>query len=141
MNREEKEEQRKRKRHHIITSIKKWVEVIINPRFLLCFGMGWIITNGWAYILLGIGIWTEITWMKTVASAYLAILWLPVTPEKIITVTLALLFLRKIFPNDEKTLGVLRELHEKAKADRQRRKRKKNKTEKTPDIPTNDDLS
>ena len=86
-----------------------------NPRFLLCFGMGWIITNGWAYIMLGFGIYLGIGWMTAVGGGYLAFLWLPVTPEKIITVAIAIFLLKRLFPNDEKTLARLREFTQSAK--------------------------
>ena len=37
----------------------KALQFLLNPRFLLCFGLGWIITNGWSYIMLGFGIFLE----------------------------------------------------------------------------------
>jgi len=92
---------------------KKAAQFLLNPRFLLCFGIAWLITNGWSYILLGIGTYFEIGWMIAVATAYLAFLWLPVSPEKIATVLIAMALLRFLFPHDRKTLGVLRELHAK----------------------------
>ncbi len=105
---------------------KKWVQLCLNPRFLLCFGIGWMITNGWAYVMLGLGVLLDVGWACTVASAYLTLLWIPMTPEKILSVAIAILLLRKLFPNDEKTLGVLRELFSKAKAEvSERRNRKK----------------
>lgn len=84
------------------------VQFILNPRLLLCFGIGWMITNGWSYILLGLGTWLENEWMIGVASAYLAFLWLPVSPEKLVTVAIAITLLRWMFPNDRKTLGILK---------------------------------
>ena len=86
---------------------------LFNPRLLLCFGLAWLITNGWSYILFGIGSFFQIGWMIAVSSAYLAFLWLPVSPEKIVTVAIAMVLLRRLFPNDKKTLGVLRKLHKK----------------------------
>lgn len=138
MNQEEKKDKREKKKHHMLKTIKKVVELVLNPRFLLCFGLAWIITNGWAYAILGIGIWTKIGWMVAVASGYLAFIWVPLTPEKIITIAISIFLLRVFFPKDEKTLGVLHEWYEKAKADvkkvwswlkrkRARRKAKKRK--------------
>ena len=92
------------------------LQFLLNPRFLLCFGIGWIITNGWSYILLGFGIFLEIEWMIAVSSAYLAILWLPISPEKIITFAIAIGLMKLLFPKDEKTLGILISGYEKAKA-------------------------
>ena len=93
----------------------KAMQFILNPRFLLCFGIGWIITNGWSYILLGFGIFMDIGWMVAVASTYLAILWLPISPEKIITFGIAIGLMRFFFPKDEKTLGMLKKGYDKAK--------------------------
>ena len=109
-------------------SFKKWILFILNPRFLLCFGLAWLVTNGWAYILLGIGTYYEIAWMATVAGAYLAFLWLPLSPEKVVTTAIAILLLRLLFPKDEKTLAVLAEMLEKAK--RARKKKKDKNTDK-----------
>ena len=91
--------------------IKKVLGFILNPRFLLCFGIGWMITNGWSYIMLVIGLYFNIAWMTAVAGAYLTFLWLPISPEKIVTVSIAIALLRLLFPKDEKTLGVLREMY------------------------------
>lgn len=97
----------------IKNKVKKAVQFLLNPRFLLCFGIAWLITNGWSYIMLGVGTYFGIGWMIAVATAYLAFLWLPVSPEKIATILIAMALLRFLFPHDRKTLGVLRELHEK----------------------------
>ena len=96
-------------------AIKTVFLFLANPRLLLCFGIGWMITNGWSYVLLGIGTFCEINWMIAVSSAYLALLWIPFTPEKIITFAIAIALLRLLFPKDEKTLGTLRHFREKAK--------------------------
>ena len=96
-------------------SIKSVVSFIANPRLLLCFGLGWMITNGWSYVMLGLGTFFGINWMIAVSSAYLALLWIPFTPEKIITFTIAIALLRMLFPKDEKTLGTLRNFYAKSK--------------------------
>ena len=92
-------------------TIKKGIQFITNPRLMVCFGLAWLITNGWSYILLGIGTLLDISWMIAVASGYLAFLWLPVSPEKIVTITISIALLKKLFPKDQKTLGILKELH------------------------------
>ena len=53
--------------------------------------------------------------MAAVAGAYLTFLWLPISPEKIVTVAIAITLLRFLFPKDEKTLAVLHNMHQKAK--------------------------
>ena len=75
-----------------------------------------MITNGWSYILLILGTWLKIGWMVGVSGAYLTFLWLPISPEKIITITIAMWLMKVLFPNDTKTLGVLREMYAKLKA-------------------------
>ena len=102
---------------------KSWKETfktallfIVNPRLLFCFGIAWFITNGWSYLLLGVGTLYEIEWAIAVAGAYLAFLWLPVSPEKIVTFAIAILLLRWLFPKDEKTLGVLISLRDRIKS-------------------------
>lgn len=94
---------------------KKFVQFIANPRLLLCFGIAWMITNGWSYIMIGIGTFFEIKWMIAVGSAYLAFLWLPISPEKILTIAISIGLLRWLFPKDEKTLAVLSQMRQKVK--------------------------
>ena len=101
--------------------IKYWVktvlEFILNPRLLLCFGLAWLITNGWAYITAAIAVWLDIGWLGAIAGGYLAALWIPFTPEKIITVIIAIFLLKLLFPKDKKTLKKLHNMKEKAKAE------------------------
>jgi len=107
---------------------------IVNPRLLFCFALAWLITNGWAYIVLGLGTYHEIEWMMAVAGAYLAFIWLPFTPEKILTLALSIGLLHLIFPHDEKTLGILKELYAKQKEKkREKREEKRKKKEKNSD--------
>lgn len=101
--------------------IKYWLKIIVqfilNPRLLLCFGLAWIITNGWAYITVAISAWLKIEWLAAIAGGYLAALWIPFTPEKIITVIIAIFLLKLLFPNDKKTLEKLHNMKEKAKSE------------------------
>ncbi|MBQ7357494.1 MAG: hypothetical protein IJW65_02035 [Clostridia bacterium] len=96
--------------------IKRTVGFLLNPRLLLCLFIAWLITNGWAYILFFIGTALRINWMLGVSGAYLTFLWLPISPEKIVTVAIAIGLLRLLFPNDKKTLAILRGSYEKIKA-------------------------
>ena len=116
--------------------IKKVIRFITNPRLLLCVAIAWLITNGWSYVLFGVGSYFGIHWMTAVAGAYIAFLWLPISPEKIVTFTIAITLLRLLFPNDQKTLAVLKGFYEKAKAaikgKRQRRAEQKRAAGKPP---------
>ena len=111
-------------REKIKQLLKKAVYFILNPRLLLCFGIAWMITNGWSYVMLAVGTWLGIPWMIAVASAYLTILWLP-SPEKILTCAIAIVLLRLIFPKDKHTLGVLQDMRRAAMDAFKNRKSKK----------------
>lgn len=111
--------------------LKKALSFILNPRALLCVAIAWLITNGWSYIMLGVGTYFDIGWMIAVSSAYLAFLWLPISPEKIVTFAIAVALLKLLFPKDEKTLAVLTELYQKIKKIiTEKRKRKETDKEK-----------
>ncbi len=105
--------------------LKKVFQFIANPRLLLCVAIAWMITNGWSYVLFAIGTIRDIPWMTAVAGAYLTFLWFPFSPEKVVTFAIAIALLRFLFPNDQKTLAVLREFHRKTKAAVRRQKEKR----------------
>ncbi len=105
--------------------LKKALMFLLNPRLLFCFGIGWIITNGWSYILFGLGTWLKSEWMLAVSGAYLAFLWFPFSPEKLATVAIAIFLLKKLFPYDQKTLAVLIDMKNKVKRAVKNRKEKK----------------
>lgn len=88
--------------------VKRLLRMVLNPRLLLCLAIAWMITNGWSYILFCIGLLLEINWMRIVAGAYMGFLWLPFTPEKLVTVGIAIFLLRLLYPRDRATLGALR---------------------------------
>jgi len=94
---------------------KKTISFIANPRLVICLLIAWMITNGWSYVAFAVGTALSIEWLAAIGGAYLAFLWLPISPEKILTVSIALALLRILFPNDERTLGVLRRMLEEIK--------------------------
>lgn len=105
--------------------IIKILQFIINPRLLLCLFLGWMITNGWSYVMFGVGTYLDIPWMVALSGAYLAFLWLPVSPEKLVTVAIAIVLLRLIFPGDQKTLAVLKDMLDKVKSSIKHKRNKK----------------
>ena len=111
----------------ILQTLKKWLLVILNPKLFLCLFIAWMITNGWSYVFTVLGTALDIAWMTVAGTAYMSLLWVPFTPEKIITVIIALFLMRLMFPNDKKTIAVLKnELHNlKTAYKRHRRKRQK----------------
>lgn len=106
--------------------LKKIAAFILNPRLLLCVGIAWMITNGWSYVLMGIGTFLRIGWMIALSGTYLAFLWFPFTPEKIITAVISIFLLKRLFPKDEKTLAVLIEFRDKVLKKHNERKEKSN---------------
>ena len=84
--------------------LKKLVWLFLNPRLLLCLLIAWMITNGWSYVLLGVGLLTNVHWITAVATAYLAFLWLPISPEKIVTFAIGLFLVRRLFPKHNQAL-------------------------------------
>jgi hypothetical protein len=117
-------------RETLLQKLKSVLQFIFNPRFLLCYGLAWMITNGWSYLFFVIGTYLKIDWMIGLAGAYLAFLWLPISPEKLATVSIAMLLLKLIFPRDDKTLGVLRSLYTSAKAAMQAKRHSKKRKKK-----------
>lgn len=95
-------------KERIQKAAKKLVRFLLNPRLLLCLFIAWMITNGWSYAFFAIGMLLKINWMRVVGGAYMSLLWLPFTPEKLLTVLIAIGLLRLFFPRDQQTLGVLR---------------------------------
>ena len=113
--------------------LKTAIQFLLNPRFLLCFGIAWFLTNGWSYLALALGTYFKLPWLAGVGTAWMAALWFPFTPEKILTVLIAMWLLKLLFPNDQKTLAVLHRMrkdlirkHRERKAEKQRRKTEAN---------------
>ncbi len=111
-------------RRRLKSFFKKAASFLLNPHLLICFGIAWLITNGWCYIFIVLGTWLDIGWMLAVGTGYAAFLWIPFTPEKLITIIISIFLLRIIFPKDEKTLKVLKDDLEAIKAMFRRRKEK-----------------
>ena len=96
--------------------LRKFVSFVLNPHLLICFGIAWMITNGWCYLFMAFGGLLKINWMTIVGTAYATFLWLPFTPEKILTVIISIFLLRLIFPDDKRTLAILENEFKKVKA-------------------------
>lgn len=107
------------------SKFKKILKFILNYRLIICWFIAWFITNGWSYVMLGFGTYYEINWMISISSAYLAFLWLPISPEKLVTIVIAITLLKLIFPYDQETLAVLNDTYKKLKDKLRKRKDKK----------------
>lgn len=72
---------------------KAEIKPFLKPTLAISFLIAWFITNGWAYLLVAIGS----GWLQAVALTYISLLWLPFTPEKLITIPLALYIQKWLF--------------------------------------------
>ena len=93
----------KRKNH-----LCPWLRAPTNPHLLISLGIAWFITNGWAYCAAGIGWYLDIPLLLKSGSMWLGILWMPGTPEKLFTFAIAMGILRLLFPDDTRTLAIVR---------------------------------
>lgn len=86
------------------STVKVWLVKALNalrdPKFLLTFGIAWLITNGWSYIALVIGSRFKVNWLWQAGLGWQAILWFPFTIEKPITIAIAV-WLRKVLFKEE----------------------------------------
>lgn len=62
-----------------------------------------------------VGGFLKIGWMLKIGAAYYAFLWLPCTPEKLITIPLAIGIHKKLFKKDFKNLHNLTKMYEREK--------------------------
>ena len=88
--------------------IRPWIRALTNPHLLISLALAWFLTNGWAYCALGAGAYFDIGWLRRIGTLYIGLLWLPGTPEKLVTLALAMLLLRVFFPDDTRTLAAVR---------------------------------
>ena len=90
--------------------LKKVKMLLLDPRLLVCVGIAWLITNGWAYAALGVGTYYGITPLISIAGIYLAILWSPFCLEGIFTAVIAVALMKRLFPKDKQALVLLEEM-------------------------------
>lgn len=96
--------------------IKNYLRPFLRWKFLLCFFLAWLITNGWSYAFIIIGELCSIDWMFNVGVGWQAFLWMPFTPEKLVTMPMAMWFNYKMF-KDDKTTKMLENMLNQAKDD------------------------
>lgn len=99
-----------------MSRLRNYLKPFLSWKFLLCFALAWMITNGWAYVFIIVGTTCDITWMWTVGTSYQAFLWMPFTVEKLVTIPIAMWFNFKLF-KDEKTAEALTNMLNQAKDD------------------------
>ena len=116
---------------------KIWNKIIIylkpflDWKFLVSYLIPFSLINGWAWVgtfLLPI---IGSNWFTIAASTWLAILWMPWTPEKLVTIPMAIWIHHLLFKNDKKTKIKMQKMYDEAKKDfntiKNKFKRHKNK--------------
>lgn len=88
--------------------LRPWLRALTNPHLLISLAIAWFITNGWAYCAAGFGWYLDIPVLLHIGSVWLGILWMPGTPEKLFTFGIAMGILRLMFPDDTRTLAMVR---------------------------------
>ncbi len=126
--------------------IWNWLAVYLKPflswKFLVSYGMAYLLVTGWSLVFIAVGTYADIDWMLAVGTAYYAFLWTPFAVEKAISIPLAIWFHVKLFGNKGREYTYLLDMHEQAKADWEKLKRywnrKKDKDKDTKDIENKD---
>ena len=71
--------------------IKTYIAPFLNWRILIIYLPIWFIMSGWTYLFIYLGTRHHISWMLAAGTFWATLLWLPITPEKLITIPLTLL--------------------------------------------------
>lgn len=67
-----------------------YLKPFLHWQFLISFGIAWMITNGWCYIFIVLGIIFNLEILLAVGLGYATFLYLPCTPEKLVTIPIAI---------------------------------------------------
>ena len=73
------------------TKIKTYISPFLNWRILIIYLPIWFLMSGWTYLFIYLGTRHHVGWMLAAGTFWATVLWLPFTPEKLITVPLTLL--------------------------------------------------
>lgn len=74
----------------LLTKIKTYISPFLNWRILIIYVPIWFLMSGWTYLFIFLGTKYKIGWMLASGTFWATILWLPITPEKLITIPLTL---------------------------------------------------
>lgn len=72
------------------TKIKTYIAPFLNWRILVIYVPIWFIMSGWTYLFIYLGTRHHISWMLAAGTFWATVLWLPITPEKLITIPLTM---------------------------------------------------
>ena len=96
--------------HKLFNKIKTYISPFLNWRILLIYVPIWFLMSGWTYLFIYLGTRHHINWMLAAGSFWATLLWLPITPEKLITIPLTLvIYVKWRGHSDEKLEHMLAE--------------------------------
>jgi hypothetical protein len=95
----------------------KYIRPFLTWRFIICYLPLWFIFTGWTYVAIAVGP----TWLRTIGTSWLAWMWMPWCPEKLITLPVAIWLHKKLFPNQ--STKVLDDMLSKEKENIKKRKK------------------
>lgn len=72
------------------TKIKTYISPFLNWRILVIYVPIWFLMSGWTYLFIYLGTRHHVGWMLAAGTFWATVLWLPFTPEKLITIPLTL---------------------------------------------------
>ena len=76
--------------HKLFNKIKTYISPFLNWRILVIYVPIWFIMSGWTYLFIFLGTRYKISWMLAAGTFWATILWLPITPEKLLTIPLTM---------------------------------------------------
>ena len=74
----------------LLTKIKTYISPFLNWRILVIYVPIWFIMSGWTYLFIFLGTKYKIGWMLAAGTFWATVLWLPITPEKLLTIPLTM---------------------------------------------------
>ena len=91
----------------LLTKIKTYISPFLNWRILIIYVPIWFIMSGWTYLFIYLGTQYHIGWMLAAGTFWATVLWLPFTPEKLITIPLTLYLYVKLFGKGNEKLEAM----------------------------------
>ena len=89
------------------TKIKTYISPFLNWRILVIYVPIWFLMSGWTYLFIYLGTKHGVGWMLAAGTFWATILWLPFTPEKLITIPLTLYLYVKLFGHGDPKLEAM----------------------------------
>ena len=81
----------------MLTKIKTYISPFLDWRILIIYLPIWFLMSGWTYLFIYLGTHYQVSWMLASGTLWATILWLPITPEKLLTIPLTLFIYIKLF--------------------------------------------